>query len=214
MKLINIGFGNMVSANRLIAIVSPESAPIKRIIQEARDRGSLIDATYGRRTRAVIITDSDHVVLSAVQPETVANRLNDADDMVVALNDGDGAPYAFPVNLVLLGDALYIHTAFTGKKMDLIRKNPRAGFSAYADVRIIREKATTTFRSVCGTGTAIIVEDKEEKRTALDAITVRYKSLCPRPAPDSMINRVAIIRIDIDSLMGKYAPGEEEALKA
>ena len=77
MKLINIGFGNMVSANRLIAIVSPESAPIKRIVQEARDKGVLIDATYGRRTRAVLITDSDHVVLSAVQPETVATRLND-----------------------------------------------------------------------------------------------------------------------------------------
>lgn len=75
MKLINIGFGNMVSASRLIAIVSPESAPIKRIVQEARDKGSLIDATYGRRTRAVIIMDSDHVILSAVQPETVANRL-------------------------------------------------------------------------------------------------------------------------------------------
>ncbi|GKI15568.1 extracellular matrix/biofilm regulator RemA [Allofournierella sp.] len=77
MKLINIGFGNMVSAGRLIAIVSPESAPIKRIVQEARDKGSLIDATYGRRTRAVIIMDSDHVILSAVQPETVANRLAD-----------------------------------------------------------------------------------------------------------------------------------------
>ena len=73
MKLINIGFGNMVSANRLVAIVSPESAPIKRIIQDAKERGALIDATYGRRTRAVIITDS-------VQPETVANRLNDRDD--------------------------------------------------------------------------------------------------------------------------------------
>ena len=70
----------MVSAHRLIAIVSPESAPIKRIIQDARDRGTLIDATYGRRTRAVIITDSDHVILSAVQPETVANRLADYDD--------------------------------------------------------------------------------------------------------------------------------------
>ncbi len=80
MKLINIGFGNMVSADRLIAIVSPESAPIKRIIQDARDRGTLIDATYGRRTRAVIVTDSDHVVLSAVQPETVANRLGDDED--------------------------------------------------------------------------------------------------------------------------------------
>ena len=80
MKLLNIGFGNMVSANRLIAIVSPESAPIKRIIQDARDKGVLIDATYGRRTRAVLITDSDHVILSAVQPETVANRIVDRDD--------------------------------------------------------------------------------------------------------------------------------------
>ena len=80
MKLINIGFGNMVSANRLVAIVSPESAPIKRIIADARERGSLIDATYGRRTRADIITDSDHVILSAVQPETVANRLDDDDE--------------------------------------------------------------------------------------------------------------------------------------
>lgn len=78
-KLINIGFGNIVSANRLVAIVSPESAPIKRIIQEARDRGMLIDATYGRRTRAVIITDSDHIILSAVQPETVAHRLGNKD---------------------------------------------------------------------------------------------------------------------------------------
>jgi len=74
-KLVNIGFGNIVSANRIVAIISPDSAPIKRIITEARDRGMLIDATYGRRTRAVIVTDSDHVILSAVQPETVANRL-------------------------------------------------------------------------------------------------------------------------------------------
>jgi regulator of extracellular matrix RemA (YlzA/DUF370 family) len=73
-QLINIGFGNIVSANRVVAIVSPESAPIKRIITDARDRGQLIDATYGRRTRAVIITDSSHVILSAIQPETVANR--------------------------------------------------------------------------------------------------------------------------------------------
>ncbi|WHY03475.1 extracellular matrix/biofilm regulator RemA [Neobacillus sp. DY30] len=81
-KLINIGFGNIVSANRIISIVSPESAPIKRIIQDARDRGSLIDATYGRRTRAVIVMDSDHVILSAVQPETVAHRLSDRDEIL------------------------------------------------------------------------------------------------------------------------------------
>ena len=74
-KLINIGFGNVVAANRIIAIISPESAPSKRIVQEARDRGLLIDATYGRRTRAVVVTDSGHILLSAVQPETVANRL-------------------------------------------------------------------------------------------------------------------------------------------
>ncbi len=75
-KLINIGFGNIVAANRIIAIVSPESAPIKRLITEARDRGMLIDATYGRRTRAVIVADSEHVILSAVQPETVKHRLH------------------------------------------------------------------------------------------------------------------------------------------
>ena len=80
MKLINIGFGNMVSASRLVAIVSPESAPIKRIMQDAKEQGPLIDATYGRRTRAVILTDSDHVILSALQPETVANRFNDRED--------------------------------------------------------------------------------------------------------------------------------------
>ena len=81
MKLINIGFGNMVSANRLVAIVSPESAPIKRIIQDAKDRGTLIDATYGRRTRAVLITDSDQIILSALQPETVASRLNGREEI-------------------------------------------------------------------------------------------------------------------------------------
>ncbi len=75
MRLINIGFGNMISSARLVTIVSPDSAPIKRIVQDARDRGRLIDATYGRRTRAVIVMDSDHVILSAIQPETIAARL-------------------------------------------------------------------------------------------------------------------------------------------
>ena len=79
MRLVNIGFGNLVSANRMIAIVSPESAPIKRIIQDAKERGTLIDATPGRRPRAVIITDSDHIILTYLQSETVANRLNDED---------------------------------------------------------------------------------------------------------------------------------------
>ena len=81
MRLINIGFGNMVSASRLIAIVSPESAPSKRMVQEARERGVLVDATYGRRTRAVLITDSDHIILSALQPEAVASRLSGREEI-------------------------------------------------------------------------------------------------------------------------------------
>lgn len=80
MKLINIGFGNLVSAGRLIAVVSPDSAPIKRMVQEARERGVLIDATYGRRTKAVLILDNDHVVLSALQPDTIAGRLDGEQD--------------------------------------------------------------------------------------------------------------------------------------
>ncbi len=92
MKLINVGFGNIVSAGRIVAVVSPESAPIKRIIQEARDRSMLIDATWGRRTRAVIVTDSDHVILSAVQPETIAHRMEgqaaqDEEDMAEEIGE-------------------------------------------------------------------------------------------------------------------------------
>ena len=82
MKLINIGFGNLINAGRLVAIVSPESAPIKRIIQDSKEKGMLIDATHGRRTRAALITDSDHVILTYLQSETVANRLNDTADGV------------------------------------------------------------------------------------------------------------------------------------
>ena len=80
MKLINIGFGNMINASRLVAIVSPDSAPVKRIVQESKENGNLIDATHGRRTRAVIITDSDHVILTYLQSETVANRIYDFEE--------------------------------------------------------------------------------------------------------------------------------------
>lgn len=89
MKLLNIGFGNMINASRLVAILNPDSQPIKRIIQESKERGTLIDATQGRRTRAVIITDSEHVILSYLQSETVANRLNDEDDEL-DIEEGEG----------------------------------------------------------------------------------------------------------------------------
>lgn len=87
MQLINIGFGNIVSANRIIAIVSPESAPIKRIVQEAKDSGMAVDATYGRRTRAVLIMDSGHIILSAVQPETVAGRLEKDEENISSIEE-------------------------------------------------------------------------------------------------------------------------------
>ena len=89
MKLVNIGFGNMVSANRMIAIVSPESAPIKRIIQDAKEKGTLIDATHGRRTRAVVITDSDHIILTYLQSETLANRIADENSIDDTSEDDD-----------------------------------------------------------------------------------------------------------------------------
>lgn len=82
MQLINIGFGNIVSAERIVSIVSPDSAPIKRIVQEAKDSKTAVDATYGRRTRSVIIMDSGHVILSAVQPETIAGRVDNGIDNV------------------------------------------------------------------------------------------------------------------------------------
>jgi len=80
MKLINIGFGNVVASGRLVAVVSPDSAPIKRIIQDAKQKGNLVDATYGRRCKAVLFTDSDHIVLSAISPETIANRIEEGDE--------------------------------------------------------------------------------------------------------------------------------------
>ncbi len=80
MKLINIGFGNVVFSNRLVAVVSPDSAPIKRIVQDAKAKGLLVDATYGRRCKAVLITDTDHIILSAVSPETIANRAEEEQD--------------------------------------------------------------------------------------------------------------------------------------
>lgn len=81
MKFINVGFGNMVAADRVVALASPDSAPVKRLVQDAKDDGRAIDVTCGRRTRSVIITDSEHVILSAIQTETISNRLDNSDDV-------------------------------------------------------------------------------------------------------------------------------------
>lgn len=90
-SLINIGFGNMAAAARVMAIISPESAPVKRMIQESRDRGELIDATYGRKTRSVLVMDSGQIILSAVQPETISHRLTDRDAILSENKAGEDA---------------------------------------------------------------------------------------------------------------------------
>ena len=87
MRFINVGFGNMVAADRVVALVAPDSAPMKRLISEARESGRIIDVTCGRRTRSIIVTDSDHVILSAVQPETIAHRFDVKDNTTIVEED-------------------------------------------------------------------------------------------------------------------------------
>lgn len=84
MRLINIGYGNLVSAERLLTVISPDSAPVKRLVQEAKERAMLIDASFGRKTRAVLVMDTDHVILSAIAPEVIARRLNDRENETYA----------------------------------------------------------------------------------------------------------------------------------
>ncbi len=89
MKLINVGYGNMVAVSHIIAIVSPDSAPIKRMVQDAKERGTAIDATFGRRTKAVIITDSDHVILSAIQPKHIAGRVDNREESTDSFEESE-----------------------------------------------------------------------------------------------------------------------------
>ena len=125
-----------------------------------------------------------------------------ADDLCLAMHDGD-FPYVLPLNFVRQGNCIYIHCALEGHKLDCIRQNPRVAFTIIADVSIHREKSTTYFKSLCGKGLASIVEDEAEKGRALDAIAARYAALCPQPTPSTSIRRTAIVRIDIEELVGK-----------
>ena len=124
------------------------------------------------------------------------------DDLCLAMHDGE-YPYVLPLNFVRQGQAIYIHCDLQGRKLDCIRQNPRVAFTLMTDVTIDRKKSTTYFKSLCGKGTACIVEDEAEKGRALDAIAQRYAALCPQPTPKSSIKRTAIVRIDIEELTGK-----------
>jgi len=112
-----------------------------------------------------------------------------------------------PFNHVWLDGHIYIHCALEGRKIDVLRRDGRVGFSTAVDVCIIREKSTTHFRSLCGTGRVSEVTDTEEKRRALDAISLRFDARCPRPTPDAALARVNILRIDVESLTCRHKNG-------
>ena len=125
-----------------------------------------------------------------------------ADEIFVSFSGGE-FPYVLPLNFVWLDGHIYLHCAFTGRKIDLIRQDGRAGFAAALDVTIVREQSTTWYKSVSGCGRVRIVEDMEEKRRALDALSLRYAARCPRPTPDAMLRRVNVLRIDVEDIRGK-----------
>lgn len=130
--------------------------------------------------------------------------LTDADTLWLSFNT-EGAPYVIPVNHVLHNGALYVHCAPEGLKIDLLRKDASVGFAAATDIEIIREKATTRYRSVCGSGRITEVRDEEEIQEALAAVSRRFQSICKLPAPASMLARLSILRIDIEKMTGKQS---------
>lgn len=125
-----------------------------------------------------------------------------ATEVFLALRNGD-FPYCLPLNFVREGDHLYMHSAREGLKLECVRRDPHVAFSLTVDVRIDTERATTYYKSLCGTGLATIVEDEAEKAHALDILGERYAARCHRPAREADVRRVAILRIDIVSLSGK-----------
>ena len=125
-----------------------------------------------------------------------------ADDLCLAMHDGD-FPYVIPLNFVRQGNIIYIHCALEGHKLDCINRNPNVAFTLAADVRIHQEKSTTYYKSVCGTGRAVLVEDPAEKGRALDALAQRYAARCPTPTPDAVLARTGVVRIDIVDMVGK-----------
>lgn len=136
------------------------------------------------------------------EPEFLQEVLNGAEAMFVALMDGE-YPYCLPVNFALADGKIYFHSALAGHKLDCVRSNPHVAFSAAIDMEVDQAKSTTYYKSVCGRGLASIVEDEAEKGLALDTIATRYKARCQKPAPPKDICRVAIVRIDVESMTGK-----------
>ena len=131
--------------------------------------------------------------------------LRESEIMCLALNTG-GVPYAVFVHFIYKDGALFVHGANEGRKLDLLRADPRVGFTTAMDVRIVPEKFTTHYRSVSGTGVASFIDDPEEKQVAFAGFADKYQASCPRPVPENMARRMSVVRIDITSLAGKQSP--------
>ncbi len=131
--------------------------------------------------------------------------LNEAQEIYVGFNT-NAAPYVIALNFVYLNGKIFIHCAPQGQKIDCIKNDARVGFTAATGLEILREKSTTAYRSVCGSGKTHIIEDLEEKRNALDAIALRYKAHCKVPATDKMLEKTAIFCIEIEDISGKQSP--------
>ncbi len=140
--------------------------------------------------------------------EFMASVLNTADEIYVGFSTGD-FPYVLPFNFIYLNEKIYIHCALEGRKLDCIKADPRIGFCAATNIEILREKSTTAYQSICGTGKAYVIDNVDEKRAALDAIALRYAAHCEMPATEKMISRTAIIRIEIEDISGKQSPAAE-----
>ncbi len=145
-----------------------------------------------------------------IDKEFMDNVLHKAQEIYVAFHVTNHAPYVLPLNFIYLQDKIYIHCAQEGRKIDCIQANPYIGFTAVTDITIIKEKSTTYYSSVCGTGKATLVDDIEEKETALQALATRYAATCPCPTPPASLAHVAIIRIDIEELCGKSNPAPQQ----
>ena len=138
------------------------------------------------------------------ETEFLHGILNEAEDMCLALNTGE-APYTFFVNFIYLNGALFAHGACEGRKLDLLRADPRVGFTIATGVQVVPEKFTTNYRSLVGTGIANVIEDIEEKKAVFMGFADKYQAACPRPVPQNMADRIAVIKIAIKSLSGKQS---------
>ena len=137
----------------------------------------------------------------------MAQVLAEAEEICVAFNTG-AAPHVLFLNFAHCGNSIYVHCAVEGRKLDCIRKDNRVGFTAAAGVQVIPEKFATRFRSVCGHGRAVLLEEAEARQAALVIIGDRYAAACPRPVPEAMLARTLAIRIDIEEMTGKESLGK------